>query len=207
VKVFGLTGGIASGKSAVAKLLAEAGLDVIDADVLAREVVAKGSPGLSAIVEAFGAHLLQEDGTLDRAALGERIFSDPEARSVLEGITHPRIGLLAAQRFADLDGKGREVAIYEVPLLFENNLDKMMAGTLLVACPESMQVQRMMARDGLDEGSARARIAAQMPLAEKRQRATVVLENDSSLDTLPEKLSVAWRELTGEALLRPSPAS
>jgi dephospho-CoA kinase len=200
VKTYGLTGGIASGKSAVATLLRRAGIDVVDADALAREVVEKGSEGLAEIREVFGQGMLQEDGSLNRPALGARVFGDPAARKKLEAITHPRIAALAAQRLADLAEKGRPVAVYEVPLLFENNLDGLMAGTLLVACSPEVQEARIVKRDGLSQQEARARISAQMPLEEKRARATVVLENEGSLAELEAALPQAWLELTGLSL-------
>lgn len=198
MKLIGLTGGIASGKSVVGRMLARAGVPVVDADKLARDAVAPGSPALAAIVERFGDNVLLPDGTLDRKKLGDIVFGDDAERRALNGIVHPRVAELAVERLEELRATGAPVAVYEVPLLFENGLEGMMDATLLVAASEGMQLRRLMARDGIGEEAARARLNAQMPLAEKRKRATHVLENDGSLDELARQLRAVWRDLTGE---------
>ena len=200
MKLIGLTGGIASGKSTVGRLLRDAGVPVIDADVLARDAVAPGSDGLAAIRARFGDDVLAADGSLDRKALGTIVFGDDDARRGLNAIVHPEVARLAAERLEALREGGAAVAVYEVPLLFENGLDAMMDATILVACPDDVQVRRVMMRDGLDEAGARARIAAQMPLAEKRRRARVVIENDGTLDDLRARTATAWTEATGLTL-------
>jgi dephospho-CoA kinase len=192
MRIIGLTGGIASGKSTVGRMLRARGVAVVDADELAREAVAPGTPALTRIVARFGPQVLNADGGLDRKALGAIVFSDDTARRDLNAITHPEIARLAAERFSALADAGREVAVYEVPLLFENHLDGMMDATVLVACSDARQLSRVMARDGLDEAQARARIAAQMPLSEKRARATVVIDNDGDLPALEAALDTAW---------------
>jgi dephospho-CoA kinase len=197
MKLIGLTGGIASGKSTVGRLLRDSGVLVIDADVLARDAVAPGSEGLAAIRARFGDGVLDADGSLDRKALGAIVFGDDDARRALNAIVHPEVARLAAERLGALREAGHAVAVYEVPLLFENGLDAMMDATILVACPEDVQLQRVMARDGLDESAARSRVAAQMPLAEKRRRARVVIENDGSLDDLKARTAAAWADATG----------
>ncbi len=197
MRLIGLTGGIASGKSAASRMLRAAGIDVVDADELARDVVAQGSEGLAEVVLVFGPGVLLADGALDRKALGARVFGDDGARRALNGITHPRIAQLAAERTAAIAARGVEACVYDAPLLFENGLDAMMDATILIAVPEDVQLARLIARDGLDEAAARARVAAQLPLAEKIKRATVVIDNAGPLTETARQLARAWRELTG----------
>ncbi len=202
MKLIGLTGGIASGKSAVGRMLARAGVPVIDADQLARDAVAPGTQGLADVVARFGAGVLAPDGTLDRKKLGAIVFADDDARRDLNAITHPRVAVLALERLDALRQAGAPVAVYEVPLLFENGLETMMDATLLVAAPIEVQLRRMRERDGLDDAAARARIAAQMPLDDKRRRATAVIDNAGALTDTEAQLRDAWRALTGTTLPR-----
>lgn len=198
MRLIGLTGGIASGKSAVSRMLQAASVPVVDADVLARDAVAPGSAALRAIAARFGSGMVTPDGRLDRKALGAVVFSDAAARADLNAIVHPAVAALAQERLDALRAQGARMAVYEVPLLFENGLEHAMDATLLVAAPEDLQVRRMATRDALDEDAARARIAAQMPLAEKRRRATAVIENDGTLEDLAHRLRDAWRAVTGD---------
>jgi dephospho-CoA kinase len=198
MKLIGLTGGIASGKSAVAAMLRGAGVPVVDADQLAREAVAPGTPALEAIRARFGEGVLLPDGSLDRKRLGALVFHDDEARAALNAIVHPGVAALAVERLEALRASGANVAVYEVPLLFESGLEGMMDATLLVALDEELQLSRLMARDRIDEAAARARVAAQMPLAAKRARATRVIENDGPLSDTARQLRAAWRDLTGD---------
>lgn len=200
MKLIGLTGGIASGKSTVSRMLRDAGVDVVDADELAREAVRPGSEGLAEITAAFGHDVLRPDGTLDRARLGARVFADEGERRRLNAILHPKIAALAAERTSALAARGVDVCVYEAPLLFENGLESAMDATILVAVPEDVQRARLVARDGLTGAEAQARIAAQMQLAEKRRRATVVLDNAGTRDETADQLVRAWRELTGREL-------
>lgn len=195
MKLVGLTGGIASGKSTVGKLLAARGIPVVDADQLARDVVAPGSDGLAAIRARFGDEVIADDGTLKRQALGAIVFGNPEALRDLNAITHPAVALLAQQRFMALAEAGHAVAVYEVPLLFENKLQGMMDHTVLVACAPETQRQRVMARDGLDADAAQARIDAQMSLAEKRALADTTIENDGDLAALTRLTIAAWTQV------------
>ena len=174
--LFGLTGGLASGKSSVAAIFRARGVPVIDADRLAREVVAPGSAGLAAVVEAFGPGVLSADGTLDRAAVAARVFADPAERARLNAILHPRIGALTAERAAALAAAGEPLACYEAALLVENGLADAFRPLVVVAVPEEVQVTRAMARDGATEAEARARIAAQMPLQAKVAVADYVID-------------------------------
>ena len=198
MQLIGLTGGIASGKSTVGDMLRGAGIVVIDADVLAREAVAPESPGLAAIVETFGDGMLRADGTLDRAALGARVFSDDAARARLNAIVHPEVAARAAQRIAAERAAGTTQVVYEVPLLFENGLDEAVDATIVVWVPPDVQLARLMDRDSLDENAAQARIAAQMPLAEKAARATHVIDNTGSETKTAAQLAAVWVALTDE---------
>jgi dephospho-CoA kinase len=182
LRVFALTGGIGSGKSSVARYFRERGVPIIDADLLAREVVAPGSPGLAQVVAAFGAEVLTAEGELDRAALARRVFADPAERAALERITHPRVRALARARFAELDGRGEPLAGYEVPLLFEAGLERDYHPTIVVSCSPAQQQQRAARRDGKTAAAIQARIAAQMPLAEKVSRADYVIDNSGDFE-------------------------
>jgi len=175
--VFGLTGGLASGKSTVAARLRALGVPVIDADAIAREVVAPGTPGLAAVAAAFGPSVLLPDGSLDRPALAALVFSDAEQRRRLNGILHPLIGAASAQRIADLSAAGEPIACYEAALLVENGIVDAFRPLVVVALPEETQVARAMARDGATEEQARARIAAQLPLSAKVAAADFVIDN------------------------------
>jgi dephospho-CoA kinase len=181
VHLFGLTGGIASGKSTVAARLRARGLPVIDADALAREVVAPGSEGLRAVVEAFGSAVLGPDGALDRKALARVAFADPAARKKLESITHPRIGALALERAAAHGRAGEPLVCYEAALLVENGLADAFRPLVVVSCPPEVQLARVRARDHASEQDARARIAAQRPLAEKVAAADHVIDTSGTL--------------------------
>ena len=197
--VFGLTGGIGSGKSTVASLLRERGVPVVDADELSREAVAPGSPGLAEVVQAFGPEVVAADGSLDRKRLGALVFSDELARKRLNSLTHPRVRQLSAERFARLAEQGVSLAGYDVPLLFEVGLDAVLRPTVVVVSSEANQLARIMARDGLSEAEARARIAAQLPLPEKRRRADHVLDNDGSIADLAVQVDELLHELRASA--------
>ncbi|MEO5730908.1 MAG: dephospho-CoA kinase [Byssovorax sp.] len=177
LRVFGLTGGLASGKSTVAARFRARGVPVIDADQIAREVVEPGSEGLARVVEAFGEGVLAPDGSLDRARLGDLVFAAPERRRALNSILHPRIAARSAERIAALDAAGEELACYEAALLVENHLSDAFRPLVVVAVPPHVQLARAMARDGSTEEQARARVAAQLPLATKIAAADHVIDN------------------------------
>ncbi len=181
LRMFGLTGGLASGKSTVARMIRARGIPVIDADLLAREVVEKGSEGLAAVVAAFGEGVLSPDGAMDRAKVAELVFGDPARRRTLNGIVHPRIAALSAQRVGELDAAGHALGCYEAALLVENRLVEMFRPLVVVAAPEDVQVARAMARDSATEEQARARLAAQLPLAEKVAVADFVIDTTGPL--------------------------
>jgi dephospho-CoA kinase len=180
----GLTGGVASGKSTVGKLFRKLGAAVVDADEVAREVVERGSEGLAEIVTAFGPDVLAGDGSLDRKKLGAIVFEQPEDRVRLERITHPRIFARSMELMAAAAARNEALALYEAALLVENGSYKMMQALVVVAAHEATQLARVAARDGLDEGAARARMAAQMPLEKKIAVADYVIWNDGDLATL-----------------------
>jgi dephospho-CoA kinase len=188
VKLVGLTGGIASGKSSVAKILESLGAAIVNADTLSREVVEPGREAWKEIVAAFGAEVLQPDQSLDRQKLRTIIFNNPDARRKLESIIHPRVRALAEQRIRDHTAAGYGVIVYEVPLLFEGDLHEWLRPVILVACDVDTQLQRLQQRDGLDRAQAQKHIDAQMSLAEKRRLADYVIENNSSLDELKRQV-------------------
>jgi dephospho-CoA kinase len=198
VRVFGLTGGIASGKSTVADFFRARGVQVIDADQLAREVVEPGEPALAEIALRFPG-VLRADGSLDRAALGERIFGDAGERAALNAITHPRVGARFLTKLAALEAAGETLVLYDVPLLIESGLQGAVEGVVLVTAPAAVQLQRLMARNGLTLAAARARIASQLPLASKRPFATWEIDNGGSLEQTRaqvETVLAAMRSMT-----------
>jgi dephospho-CoA kinase len=193
--VIGLTGGIASGKSAVAKLLVERGAAVIDADQIARQVVEPGQPALAELVARFGAAILTAEGKLDRKRLGAIAFADEAARRDLGRITHPRIAAASAQAIAEWSDAGANVVFYEAALLVENRTHTGLSALVVVSAPPELQEERVMARDGLTLEEARARIAAQLPLAEKVKVATWVVENHGDRDALALEVDRVVREI------------
>lgn len=211
LRLFGLTGGIGSGKSTVARRFRARGLPVIDADELAREVVLPGTPGLAAIVERFGSDVLAPDGTLDRKLLAGRVFGDDEARRALNAITHPRVGALSAERTQALAARGEPLACYEVPLLFEGKLAEALRPIVVVTTSVDIQVSRAMARDGATREEIEARIRAQMPLEEKTRLADYVIDNSgplgATLARADEVLELVCRQLGVDGARYPRPVS
>ena len=185
----GLTGGIASGKSSVGRLLAARGLPLLDADVYAREALAPGSPGAGAVLERYGDGVRAPGGEIDRAALGQIVFGDGAERRWLEQLLHPVVRACFAAKLQELAAE--PVVVLVVPLLFEAGLETLCSEVWLVDCDETQQLQRLMARDGLGEADARARIAAQWPLARKRQLADVVLNNRGGPEQLAAEVEQA----------------
>lgn len=189
-----LTGGIATGKSYCLARFASLGVPVIDSDRLAREAVAPGTPGLARVVERFGPALLQPDGTLDRAALARIVFADPAARAGLEAIVHPEVYRRIREWSANLPA-GTPLAIADIPLLFETGHERDFDRVIVCACEPEEQVRRLMARDGLDEAAARARLAAQWPIAEKAARADYVIRTDGSFGETDRRVEEVWGKL------------
>lgn len=190
--LIGLTGGIATGKSTVAAELARRGATVIDADALAREVVEPGQPALQEIAARFGAGVVTADGRLDRARLASIVFADSDSRRALERITHPRVRDLMQQRIAAALAADADLIVAEVPLLFETHSEALYEGVMLVYVPEEVQLGRLIARDGSNEEAARQRLSAQMPIEEKRARATWVIDNSGSAGMTRTKVDRWW---------------
>lgn len=194
VRRVGLTGGVASGKSTVSAIFRELGAVVVDADVLSREVVAAGTPGLAAVVAEFGPEVLTADGTLDRAALGALVFTDAARRAALEAIVHP----LVRARGADLEAAAgpEDVVVHDIPLLVETGQADRFDAVVVVDVPEELQVERMVRDRGWSRADAEARIAAQASREQRLAIATYVVENTGTLDELREQVTEVWRALT-----------
>lgn len=195
MRVIGLTGGIASGKSTAAKILAELGARVVDADQIARDVVAPGEPALAEIVARFGHDYLLADGTLDRKRLGARVFADADERRALNAITHPRIAAETQARLSRLRDAGEPLALYEAALIVENGAQAGLDGLIVVACAEPTQRARLMARDGLSASEADARLAAQLPLAQKIAVADWVIDSNGTLAETRRAAARVWAEV------------
>jgi dephospho-CoA kinase len=193
----GLTGGIGSGKSTVARLLAERGAFVVDADTLAREVVEPGTPGLAEVVLAFGPDVLDTTGALDRTALGRRVFGDAQARERLEAIIHPRVRAGAAEMAGDAPADA--VVVHDIPLLVETGQSDDFDLVVVVDCPTDVQVERLTGGRSMSVDEANARIGAQADRAERLAAADVVVSNDGSLDDLRTAVDALWERLTAEA--------
>ncbi len=202
MRIVGLTGGIASGKSTVARMLAERGVPVIDADAIAREVVEPGMPALAAIAARWPE--VVRDGVLDRQALGAVVFRDPAERAALEAIVHPAIRAEVEKRLEALRACGEPIAVYEAALLVEAGLDEEMDALVVVALPEEEQLRRVVARDGISEEAARARLASQAPLAEKLRRADFVIDNSGDRATLRRRVDEVWSAVRAWASLPPA---
>jgi dephospho-CoA kinase len=198
MRVIGLTGGIASGKSTAARTLAELGARIVDADAVAREIVAPGQPALAEIVRTFGREMLLPDGTLDRKRLGAVIFAQADKRCALNAITHPRIAVETQARLGRLRDEGVPVAIYEAALLVENGVHEALDGLIVVACAEATQLARLIARDGYTEADARVRITAQAPMADKIAAATWVVDTSGPLADTKKQLARIWEEILSQ---------
>lgn len=192
MNIIGLTGGIASGKSTVSRILERLGAVVIDADQLAREAVMPGVPAHRAIVDTFGGGVLLPDGTIDRKALGSIIFADFSARKRLEAIMHPAIRALAEQRLAELRRSGAPVAVYMAALLVEAGATDRVDEVWVVYVDRETQVRRVMARDGLSRSEAEQRLAAQMSMEEKAARGQVVIDNNGTPEELERRVEEIW---------------
>ncbi|UQX87120.1 dephospho-CoA kinase [Jatrophihabitans telluris] len=190
-----LTGGIGSGKSTVADLLARRGAIVIDADQIAREVVAVGTPGLTAVINRFGRDLLAADGSLDRPALARLVFADRAALADLNAIVHPLVGARSAELMARVPDGG--VAVYDVPLLVENGTVSGWDEVVVVQAPMALRLSRLRGR-GLPEDEARNRMARQAGDEQRRQAATILVDNDGTLEELAARVDAAWPQISGE---------
>jgi len=200
VLLVGLTGGIGSGKSEVSRRLAALGAVIVDADVIAREVVAPGTPGLAQVVEAFGAGVLRADGSLDRERLGRIVFADADKLAQLNVIVHPLVGERIAEIMADVERTEPDaIVVYDVPLLVENGLQDRYEVVVVVAATPQTQLRRLVEQRGMTEADARARIAAQAPLGAKLAVADIVITNDGDLEALDTTVGEVWRDLAKRA--------
>jgi len=196
VKLIGLTGGVGSGKSTVAGILRDLGADVVDADEASHAVYAPGTPGFDAVVREFGPEYVR-GGQVDRERLGRLVFEDGDARGRLNAIVHPLVRDWMAERTREAAERGAEVVIQDVPLLYENGLEDLFSSVLLVYVPEDVQLQRLVEGRGLDEDRARAMIAAQMPIDEKRRRAHHVIDNSGTREETRRQVEEMWAQITG----------
>jgi dephospho-CoA kinase len=198
MRLIGLTGNIASGKSAVADLLEDRGATIIDADVLAREAVMKGSPALDAIVEKWGNGVLDKEGNLDRAALRHKVFEDQSDLDALNEIVHPEVWRLRTKAVADAKARGDQVVVCVIPLLFERHLADEFDTIILVDAPRSIRLERIVRDRGLDEAEGMKMIAAQMPADLKRARADFVIENAGTREELESEVDRVWQEIAAD---------
>lgn len=195
MRVFGLTGGIASGKSVVLAVFRREGVATVDADEMARKVVEPGTLGLRTIVEAFGEEVLNADGSLDRKKLAAIVFDDATRRKRLNGIVHPLVAAASAARFAELEAQGHTLGCYDAALLVEGGLADMFRPLVVVAASRELQKARLMARDGATEEEANARLDAQAPVEAKIAAADVVIWNDADLPTLETRAKEALADV------------
>jgi dephospho-CoA kinase len=205
-KIIGLSGGIGSGKSTVTRLLASFGAITVDADAIVHELQAPGTKMLAAIAAEFGAGVIRDDGSLDRAALGDIVFRDAGARARLGMLVHPPVIAEMVRRAREGAASGAPLVVLDIPLFFEGqkagtgtatamNYD----ATVLVWVPRSVQIERTVARDGCDVGEAERRVAAQMPIDDKRALASHIIDNSGSPESTREQVEALWQELVGTA--------
>ena len=197
--LIGLTGNIASGKSTVAQLFSERGATIIDADILARRAVERGTDAFHAIRARWGSEILGPDGAIDRAALRRRVFCDPDELEALNTIVHPEVERMRERLVAEARARGDRIVVYDVPLLFERNLAEQFDRIVLVDAPRSLRHERLVKDRGLSETEAMDMIAAQMPAELKRARADIILDNASTLAALESAVDAAWSTLDAEA--------
>lgn len=197
IRVIGLTGGIATGKSTVARFFEERGVIVIDADGLSREAVSQGSRALERIVEVFGTEMLLPDGNLDRKRLGSLVFANPDKRRQLEEIVHPEIKRLAEERIARLASEGHRVVFYMAPLLIEIGAGERVDEVWVVTVRPEIQRERLMRRDGIGREEAERIIASQMPLSEKESHGKVVIDNSGTPEETRRLLMDIWEREIG----------
>jgi dephospho-CoA kinase len=198
----GLTGNIASGKSTVAQLLSERGATIIDADVLARRAVEKGSQAFDAIARRWGTSVLSPDGHLDRAALRRVVFGNPKELEALNDIVHPEVERLREGRITEARNRGDRIVVCDIPLLFEKKMVDRFDRILLVDAPRPLRLERLVSDRGLRETEAMDMIAAQMPAELKRARADFVIDNASTLTELERRVNDVWATLVQDAEAR-----
>jgi dephospho-CoA kinase len=197
-----ITGGVGSGKSTVARMFKELGAVVLDADELARAVVAVGTPAWEALRRAFGPEFFRPDGSLDRGKMAHLVFHNPEARRRLNDIVHPQVAREMARSLADLEGRGVPLVLVEVPLLFECRLEGAYDRVIVVYVPPEVQVERAKRRDRREKQEIAGILAAQWPLEDKRRRADYVVDNRGSFEDTRRQVSQIWRKLEKILLTR-----
>jgi dephospho-CoA kinase len=198
--IAGLTGGIATGKSTVSRLLHDLGAHIVDADKIAREVVCCGKPAWMEIKSRFGKEILKEDGEIDREKLGSIVFYDKGKRIALERIVHPEVSRTMEDQIRNITIKDPiAVVILDVPLLIETGMDQGLNQIIVVYCPENIQIQRLMERDTISREDALARVHSQMPIEEKKQHATFLIDNSMSLDETRQQVEEAYALLKRKA--------
>ena len=197
IRRIGLTGGIATGKSYVAGKIREAGVPIVDADVLAREVVAPGTPGLAAVRKRFGPDAVRRDGTMDRIRIAQIVFKDKRARLDLEAIIHPAVQRAIDDFFAQLP-KRTPFAVADVPLLFETKRDGQFQEVVVVACPRDMQLMRLMERNKLSKEDAERRLGAQLPIDQKVKKATHVIRTDGTFEETDAQVASLIKKLSAK---------
>ncbi|HET6776996.1 MAG TPA: dephospho-CoA kinase [Actinomycetota bacterium] len=197
----GLTGGIGTGKSTVARMLEKRGAVVFDADVLARQAVAPGTPGFDQVVERFGPNVLAPGGGLDREALASIVFSDPAARRDLEGIVHPEVRRMFAEGCEEYKDSDR-VVVFSAPLLVETGMHTAFDLLIVVSAPVATQIERLMRGRGMAERDVQARIAAQLPLEAKAEVADILVDNEGTLEDIERRVELVWRDLDARARAR-----
>ncbi|HIJ87871.1 MAG TPA: dephospho-CoA kinase [Desulfuromonadales bacterium] len=197
IRIIGLTGGIATGKSSVARFFAEKGVPVIDADQLARDVVVPASPALDRIVAGFGPVVLTQEGALDRKLLGSMVFSNPEKRRLLENILHPEIRKLSEIRISAAAAAGHDRLIYMAPILIEAGAESRVDTIWVVTLRPEIQLERLMRRDSITRDQALKIIASQMPLAEKERYGNVIIDNSGTESETWKILESVWSQETG----------
>lgn len=199
--IVGLTGGIASGKSTVSAIFKKAGARIIDADLIAREVVIPGLPAWRSIKTVFGDRVIGPDGTIDRVVLGEMVFNDRQLRKQLEEIIHPQVRIRIDQEVCRLrKSDAHAVVVQDIPLLLEAGMTGGLSEIIVVYTTMEVQLRRLMKRDSLDMDAARKRIEAQMPLAEKRRRATIVIDNSGELSATEMQTLKIYKDFAERAL-------
>ncbi|CAA7602228.1 dephospho-CoA kinase [Acididesulfobacillus acetoxydans] len=203
--LIGLTGGIGSGKSSVARWLREHGIPVLDADAMVRRLLQGDAETVTMIRQAFGPKVIAEDGQVERRKLARVVFADVQAREALEGIVYPRIERLRLEEMRTLEDCGHRLAIWDVPLLFEKNLRGNVQETLLIWVPVEVQIERVRRRDGWTRADILARLAAQMPLDDKRKLADVMIDNSGDWSETENQLVEYWRTLAERGLVTTGP--
>ena len=197
-RIVGVTGGLGSGKTTVCNFLRQGRAPVISADEISHCLMRPGHPIYDRTIEAFGEKILNADGQLDRRVLGERVFSDEEARRCLNGITHPAIVKEMRRQVSRATGRGAQVVVLDIPLLYEVGLEAMCDEVWVVWCRPEQQVRRVMQREGLSKDEVNKRLEAQMPLDQKVQRADRVIDNSGSKASLVAHLEALWDQWTAE---------